>query len=172
MDNSVIHVGGKQEQAPTEDMRDEFAKLTAQVIKMKQGEIILTGDFNTKIVIPEDEKYTKRKQKWENNIGIHPKHWIHSGINKTTTWTMDKRQQTQPKGKVSNWLHTDHTHNLLPCEQTRYRRRRNPETEMEKRIRPQHNNIWSHRKNPEKIRKKMEMAKKQTKKHEPTSTEQ
>ena len=34
-------------------------------------------------------------------------------------------------------------------------------TEREKRIRPQHNNVWSHRKNPEKTWKKMDMANKQ-----------
>ena len=64
MDNSVIHIGvyyGKQEQA--EDIRDEFAKLTAQVIQMKQqGEIILTGDFNAKIAIPEDESIKKKAE--------------------------------------------------------------------------------------------------------------
>ena len=66
MDNSVIHVGvyyEKQEQAPTEDIRHEFAKLTAQVIQMKQqGEITLTGDFNAKITIPEDESIQKENR--------------------------------------------------------------------------------------------------------------
>ena len=60
---------------------------------------------------------------------------------KPQIWTMDKREQTQPKWKVSNRLHIDHTHKIHPGEQPRHRRRRNPETEREKRIRPQHNNI-------------------------------
>ena len=51
---------GKQEQIPAAEIRDKFAKLTTQVIKMKQqGKIIITGDFNAKIALLEDGSIQK-----------------------------------------------------------------------------------------------------------------
>ena len=63
MDNSVIHIVVYYGKSRTSTSRDEFAKLAAQVIQMKlQGEIILTGDFNAKIAIPEDESIQKESR--------------------------------------------------------------------------------------------------------------
>ena len=98
-------------------------------------------------------KYTKRKQKRENHGRIHWKHWPHPNLNKTPTWTLDKRKQTWPKWKISDRLHTDHTLNNWPDKKPQYRRRRNPENAREERIRPQYNNLRSHRKNSKKIPK-------------------
>ena len=57
--NSALHIGvyyGKQEQAPEEQIREEFSKLTTQINKLKQnGEVILTGDFNAKLEVNNDQ---------------------------------------------------------------------------------------------------------------------
>ena len=112
MDNSVIHIGvyyGKQEQAPAEDIRDEFAKRTAQVIQMKQqGEIILTGDFNAKIAIPEDESIQKESRNGKimmefiQNTGlipmsIKPQHGL---------WTRENRHNPKEKSVMDYILTT------------------------------------------------------------------
>ena len=57
--NSALHIGvyfGKQEQAPEEQIGEEFSKLTTQINKLKQnGEVILTGDFNAKLEVNNDQ---------------------------------------------------------------------------------------------------------------------
>ena len=57
--NSALHIGvyyGKQEQAPEEQIREEFSKLTTQNNKLKQnGEVILTEDFNAKLEVNNDK---------------------------------------------------------------------------------------------------------------------
>ena len=80
--NSAIHIGiyyGKQEQAPEEQIKEEFSKLTTQVKKLKQnGEVVLTGDFDAKLEVNKDQSKQKQSRNGKimagflQKIGLQP----------------------------------------------------------------------------------------------------
>ena len=102
--NSAIYVGvyyGKQEHAPLEEIKAEFAQLTAQVINLKQrGEIILTGDFNAKLEIKTGSSHNTKaetEQSWKNSsktLASTQSHWNHKmAIGPEKIDTMPQRNQ-------------------------------------------------------------------------------
>ena len=102
INNSAIHIGtyyGKQEQAPEEQIKEEFSKLTTQVNRLKQnGEVILTGDFNAKLEVNKDQA----KQKQSRNGKIMAEFLQNTGLQpmsleaKTGIWTrVNRNNQTE-----------------------------------------------------------------------------
>ena len=95
--NSALHIGvyyGKQEQAPEEQIREEFSKLTTQINKLKQnGEVILTGDFNAKLEVNNDQA----KQNQSKNGKITTDFLTNTGLQPISlkanigTWTRENR---------------------------------------------------------------------------------
>ena len=104
--NSAIHIGiyyGKQEQAPEEQIKKEFSKLTTQVNKLKQnGEVILTGDFNAKLEVNKDQA----KQKQSRNGKIMAEFLQNTGLQpmsleaKTGIWTRVNRNNQTEKSVI------------------------------------------------------------------------
>ena len=110
--NSAIYVGvyyGKQEHSPLEEIKAEFAQLTAQVINLKQrGEIILTGDFNAKLEI-NDGEITQHKsrnrtimEEFIQNTGIDPI----SLKPQNGRWTRENRHNASEKSVIDYVLTT------------------------------------------------------------------
>ena len=110
--NSAIYVGvyyGKQEHAPLEEIKAEFAQLTAQVINLKQrGEIILTGDFNAKLEI-NDGEITQHKSR---NGAIMEEFIQNTGIDPISLkpqnghWTRENRHNASEKSVIDYVLTT------------------------------------------------------------------
>ena len=104
--NSALHIGvyyGKQEQAPEEQIREEFSKLTTQINKLKQnGEVILTGDFNAKLEVNNDQ--AKQNQSRNGKImADFLKNTGHQPISlkaNVGTWTRENRNNCMEKSII------------------------------------------------------------------------
>ena len=105
--NSAIHIGiyyGKQEQAPEEQIKEEFSKLTTQVKRLKQnGEVVLTGDFDAKLEVNKDQSKQKQSRNGKIMAGFLQK--TTTNVTRSKHRLMDRSKQEQPYGKICNWLY-------------------------------------------------------------------
>ena len=115
--NNAYHIGvyyGKQEGHNEEAVEDEYSKLTTQINRLRmQGEIILTGDFNAKLQVTQNNKQIQK----ESRNGRIMKNMIKNTDLKVTTlnnitrgiWTRQNRQNASERSIIDYILCTEET---------------------------------------------------------------
>ena len=97
---------GKQESAKEEELEEEYDNLRDQITRLKQGQIILAGDFNAKLKIDKNDK-----QQNESRNGKYLRELIefHDLIpitlhSKDGTWTRERRTKNRTEKSTIDYI--------------------------------------------------------------------